>query len=94
MDEQSLIPMGLETQYTVLSRSRPHLKQVMSIYVLAGLELGFIALYSNEMDSFPNVSSGATFIGGCVGVFLLALLPVLLRRRARGKLRLQSAFRD
>ena len=80
------IPFGVTSWYEIRSRSRPHWKQVLSIYLYGGLMTGFVIGYSRGADYLPAwIPEWVLVLGAVYCIGLLSLIPHLARCVARNK---------
>jgi hypothetical protein len=70
------------TSYTVYSRCKPNIKQVISVYGFIALLILFIVGYSHIADLFPRVPFEIDVVGALLGIVAVSFLPVFLRKRA------------
>lgn len=75
--------IALVTTYEQYGKSWPHLKQVSYVYGFELSMVAFIVGYSHAVDGLSSVPLWFLMLGAVLGMFLLALLPHLLRQNAK-----------
>ncbi len=74
---------SFNTRYAELARTKPHARQVLSVYGFEFAEFAFVVGYANAADRFQSIPYPFLVLGAIVGVTLIAIVPWHLRQKAR-----------